>query len=142
MKITIAICFLLLSHLLSAAEYDHAKIMGQYKYMSISKAMLNWKLAEVDLSKISDKDFKKMTSEKEKTQYLVYLAQKKKFVGGKRSAVVEALGDPSSYFFSEQNATYSLLKIDTDQWVVSFEVSSDQIVRSIKIAKQCCYEVK
>jgi hypothetical protein len=140
--VKIIICFVILSQFLSAAEYDHAKIVNQYKYISVSKAILNWKISKANLKKISDKDFKKMTSEKEKTQYLVHLAQQKKFIGEKRSVVVEALGDPTSYFFSEQNATYSLLKIDTDQWVVSFQVSSDQIVRSIKIAKQCCYEVK
>ncbi len=125
-----------------AVEYDYEKIMNQYQYMSISKAMSTWSVSAAELKKISASNFKNLTSEKEKTQYLIYLFQNKKFIGEKRNSVIAILGEPTSYFFSEQNATYNLLKLDQNQWVVSFEVSSDQIVRSIKIAKKCCYEVK
>ncbi len=138
----IIFCIIALYHFLNAADYDYKKIMNQYEYMSMPKALSTWNVSLADLKKISTSDFKNLVSEKEKAQYLIYLVQQKKFIGEKRSSVVAALGEPTSYFFSEQNATYNLLKNDTNQWVVSFEVSSDQIVRSIKIAKQCCYEVK
>ena len=135
--------FVLAVYLFSnAAEYDYKKIMNQYQYKSVSKALSHWKISQSDLRKISTADFKKIKSEKEQTQYLIYLVDKKKFIGKNRSAVIDELGEPNSYFFSEQNATYGLLKNDANQWVVSFEVSSDQIVRSAKIAKKCCYEVK
>lgn len=107
--------------------------------MSAPQAKKKWSITNLQLKQISKSDFKKLTSNVEKTQYLIYLAQNNKFIGVNRNLVVDVLGEPDSYFFSELNATYELLKIDENQWVVSFEVSSDLIVRSIKIAKKCCY---
>ena len=127
---------------LHSEEYDYKKIMNQYEYMSVKKAMIKWNLPKLDTKKQSVADFKKMIDDKDKTNHLIFLAQQKKYIGSERKVVTDALGDPSSYFFSEQNASYELVKIDDNQWVVSFEVSSDQIVRSIKIAKKCCYEVQ
>ena len=136
------ISFLIFFYFSGAKSYDYKKIMSQYDYMSVSSALEKWKIKKVDLKKISTTaDYKKLISEKEKTQYLIYLADKKNFIGQNRNLIIDALGEPESYFFSEQNATYDLLKTDADQWVVSFEVSSDQIIRSIKIAKKCCYEI-
>ncbi len=137
------ILFLIAPILTLAESFDYEKVLGLYDYMNSSDAKKKWPKRRGLSCQIKSDLFLKLPVA-DQSACLVEAASIMTTRGKNREEVLKLYSEGNTYFFSEMNLTYALqqLKESNDTWVVSFFISSDNLIRDIKISKKCCYKIR